>query len=201
MKNSVSPIRNHHFQALEPPEIDQKSTENPHRISDTFFVTCLSKLTSVLTSKMEPFCHRRPLKNGSNIWPRKKSAAWNPCALLPVAPLPPITCSGKPAPKSDNGNVCAEHEHDQNPDRARDSENNCWSCTRKTNKQDCNENDKNLLKHIKLLFFHQKKASTFSLKIDPKSSKMLQKWVPNAKQPLSGARWPPRTEKAPQKVS
>ena len=28
---------------------------------------------------------------------------------------------------------------------------------------------------------------------------MLQKWVPNAKQPLSGARWPPRAKKAPKK--
>ena len=39
MKNSVSPIRNHHFQGLEAPEIDQKSTENRHRVSDAFFVT------------------------------------------------------------------------------------------------------------------------------------------------------------------
>ena len=38
-KNSVSPIQNHHFQALEAPEIDQKSTENRHRVSDAFFVT------------------------------------------------------------------------------------------------------------------------------------------------------------------
>ena len=29
---------------------------------------------------------------------------------LPVAPLPPITCSGKPAPKSDNGNASADVE-------------------------------------------------------------------------------------------
>ena len=29
---------------------------------------------------------------------------------IPVAPLPPITCSGKPAPKSDKGNVCADDE-------------------------------------------------------------------------------------------
>ena len=30
------------------------------------------------------------------------------CGRIPVAPLPPITCSGKPAPKSDKGNVCAD---------------------------------------------------------------------------------------------
>ena len=29
---------------------------------------------------------------------------------IPVAPLPPITCSGKPAPKSDNGNASADVE-------------------------------------------------------------------------------------------
>ena len=39
MKDSVSPIRNHHFQGLEAPEIDQKSTGNRHRVSDAFFVT------------------------------------------------------------------------------------------------------------------------------------------------------------------
>ena len=32
------------------------------------------------------------------------------CGRIPVAPLPPITCSGKPAPKSDNGNACADDE-------------------------------------------------------------------------------------------
>ena len=32
------------------------------------------------------------------------------CGRIPVAPLPPITCSGKPAPKSDKGNVCADDE-------------------------------------------------------------------------------------------
>ena len=110
MKNSVSLIRNHHFQGLEAPEIDQKSTENRHRVSDAFFVTFWSKSTLILTSKMEPFGHREPLKNVSKIWPRKKRVRWNPCAGRPVAPLPPITCSGKPAPKSDKGNVCADDE-------------------------------------------------------------------------------------------
>ena len=110
MKNSVSPVRNHQIQGLEAPEIDQKSTENRHRVSDAFFVIFWSKSTLILTSKMEPFGHREPLKNVSKIWPRKKRVPPSSCAALPVAPLPPITCSGKPAPKSDKGNVCADDE-------------------------------------------------------------------------------------------
>ena len=90
MKNSVSLIRNHHFQGLEATEIDQKSTENRHRVSDAFFVTFWSKSTLILTSKMEPFGHREPLKNVSKIWPRKKGVQSFSCAALPVAPLPPI---------------------------------------------------------------------------------------------------------------
>ena len=57
------------------------------------------------TEGLPKTCPKSDLENGPP--DPGKSRAYG---LLPVAPLPPITCSGKPAPKSDNGNACADDE-------------------------------------------------------------------------------------------
>ena len=78
--------------------------EKHHRILDTLFAHFLMDLASILTSKMEPFATeglqktspKSELENGTPTDGKHFS-----CGRIPVAPLPPITCSGKPAPKSD----------------------------------------------------------------------------------------------------
>ena len=94
-----------------------------------------------------------------------------------MAPLPPSytttnqtkkdrwslfgTCSGKPAPKSDNGNACVEHEPEQKVEKARAAMANCKTCTRKTWKLDCIENVKTLQKHIKQVHLFLKRIIHF----------------------------------------
>ena len=53
----------------------------------------------------------------------KKSVQYFSCAGLLVAPLPPITCSGKPAPKSDKGNVGTD---DELKSRVGEHKNSAW---------------------------------------------------------------------------
>ena len=57
------------------------------------------------TEGLPKTCPKSDLKNQP-----ENSGKLFSCGRIPVAPLPPITCSGKPAPKSDNGNASADVE-------------------------------------------------------------------------------------------
>ena len=110
-----------------PSKIDQKSKEKRYRNPEALFVDFLIDLASILTSNLEPFGHRGPSKNVSKIRPRKRAGWSGPCGCIPVAPLPPITCSGKPAPKSDKGNICADDELES---KVGEHKNSAWDLLR-----------------------------------------------------------------------
>ena len=104
-------------------KINENSIKKAKRFANSIFNIILLDLTSNWTSDLRPFGHQKPLKNVSKIRPRKKGVQSFSCAALPVAPLPPITCSGKPAPKSDKGNVSADDELES---KAGENKNNAW---------------------------------------------------------------------------